>query len=449
MKSGRLGEITTAICRDDSWSLISCLRRSNASYPEDEILESICLYDAVNCAASLLRRKLNSDPALVLNRPMPGAGPFSPLHYAADFACPRVVELFLSHGARTDIRLHDPLHARGRNGLLPLEIALDVARDHLLERTVYSPGQSTFRLILSLCLPEMKSALKACKLLAWSSENVEKEAYYYAIEGKLTEFAILLMVAREKVLVPITFSYQDGDDWDGIMTLQQCLQKKLVSISDKWLKSPGTLGRKKTTWILKSNAVLRSAALVLEVVERAGNSLEDYLKFEQHGASKEQVERDVASRLVKAGFTLEARDFEVSIRNGMNSCDPASSHTKNQGTPSENRSQPSHPPFSWQQQRNFHPRNGIISGDGYWSSRSTYPLRRAHSLLSMKKSINRSHIPRSTSTCGCQYSTCLDVQANRQTKTMEQGFPQYLPSEKLACISTLMKRGIRSARFLL
>lgn len=123
-------------------------------------------------------------------------------------------------------------------------------------------------------------------MLAWSSKDVEKEAYYYAIEGKLTEFAILLMVAREKVLVPITFSYQDGDDWDGIMTLQQCLQKKLVSISDESLKSPGKLGRKKTTWILKSNAVLRSAALVVEVVERAGNSLEDYLKFEQHSVCR-------------------------------------------------------------------------------------------------------------------------------------------------------------------
>lgn len=125
--------------------------------------------------------------------------------------------------------------------------------------------------------------MKACKLLAWSSKNVEKEAYYYAIEGKLTEFAILLMVAREKVLVPITFSIQDGDDWDGIMTLQQCLQKKLVPISDDWLRSRGLLGTKKTTWIL---TVLRSAALVLEVVERAGNSLEDYLMFEQHSVCR-------------------------------------------------------------------------------------------------------------------------------------------------------------------
>ncbi|KAI8535125.1 hypothetical protein RHMOL_Rhmol10G0151000 [Rhododendron molle] len=132
-----------------------------------------------------------------------------------------------------------------------------------------------------------KSALKACNLVAWSSENVEKEAYYYAIEGKLTEFAILLMVARKEVLVPITFSIQDGDE---IMALQQSFQKKLVSISDEWLKSPGTLGRKKATWILKSNVVLRSAALVLEVVERAGNSLEDYLMFEQHSQGRRMVE---------------------------------------------------------------------------------------------------------------------------------------------------------------
>lgn len=41
--------------------------------------------------------------------------------------------------------------------------------------------------------------------------------------------------------------------------------------------------------------------------------------FPPSQASKEQVVRDVASRLEKAGFTLEARDFEVSVRNGLGS----------------------------------------------------------------------------------------------------------------------------------
>ncbi|KAI8557998.1 hypothetical protein RHMOL_Rhmol04G0054600 [Rhododendron molle] len=292
IESGRYGEITTAIRRDDAWGLISCLRRCSASYPEDEILESICLYDAVNCAASLLRGELNSDQALLdLNAPMPGAGPFFPLHYAADFACPRVRPLVGADSilSGTFYISVDSIPLSSRNGLFSFPATTDCPKE---------------------------SALKACKFLAWSSKNVEKEVSYYAIEGKLTEFAILLMVARKKVLVPITFSIQDGDDWDRFMMLRQCLREILESISDEWLKSPGTLGRKKATWILKSNVVLRSAALVLEVVERAGNSLEDYLMFEQHSASKEQVERDVASRLEKAGFTLEARDFEVSIRTG-------------------------------------------------------------------------------------------------------------------------------------
>ncbi|KAI8538965.1 hypothetical protein RHMOL_Rhmol09G0144000 [Rhododendron molle] len=82
-----------------------------------------------------------------------------------------------------------------------------VGADTILSGTIYlsvdsiplSSRNGLFSFPATIDYPK-KSALKACKLLAWSSENVEKEAYYYAIEGKLTEFAILLMVAREEVV---------------------------------------------------------------------------------------------------------------------------------------------------------------------------------------------------------------------------------------------------------
>lgn len=41
--------------------------------------------------------------------------------------------------------------------------------------------------------------MKAIKLLAWYSKNVEKIAYYYATEGMLAEFAVLLAVAHKKL----------------------------------------------------------------------------------------------------------------------------------------------------------------------------------------------------------------------------------------------------------
>ncbi|XP_058197891.1 uncharacterized protein LOC131313543 [Rhododendron vialii] len=84
-------------------------------------------------------------------------------------------------------------------GMLPLNIALDSARRRLCCHNMYSPGQPSFQLVVSLCLPLMKRALAACKLLAWSSKNVKKEAYNYATEGKLVELAI---VAQKKVFKP-------------------------------------------------------------------------------------------------------------------------------------------------------------------------------------------------------------------------------------------------------
>ncbi|KAG5555483.1 hypothetical protein RHGRI_006211 [Rhododendron griersonianum] len=191
-----------------------------------------------------------------------------PLHYAAKSLSAELVQLFLSHGARTDIKLHDTRGMRGHHGLLPLEIALDVASLMLQ----YYP-------------------LEVIKLLARSSENVGKIAYKYAMEGKFAEFAILLMVAREKVLVPITFSTQDGDGWDGSMTLHQCLENRRLG----WL---------------------RSIALLLQVFERAGNAIEECILVPQ---SKEEMEIDLALRLKEAGFRLKKGDFDFSIDDRMNS----------------------------------------------------------------------------------------------------------------------------------
>ncbi|KAH7844886.1 hypothetical protein Vadar_032670 [Vaccinium darrowii] len=454
--------IASAIENDDKGSLVSLIRspsfRWNNKYDcVDEILESICKADAVNCANSLLEGELG--PVVDVNMPMLGSGgEVFPLHYAATYACPGVVKSILSRGARTDIRLYDPLGNR-HDGLLPLEIALDVARDFLSGQIVYSPGQSLFRLIASLCHPRMKRFLTACKLLAWSSKNVAKEAYSYVSKGKLTEFAVLLMVAREKVLLPITFSRQDGDSWNGSMTIHQLLKYEYWSLFDEGFK-PGSHAKRKLTWVYWKKMSVWSTALVLEVFVRAGNAIEEYIQLEHHSeiayldrlvfppshAQKVQVEKDVALRLVEAGFTVEAGEINFSFENWMNSCDPVSTLMKYQENASESWSQFSHPHFSWLQQRNLQPRNGVTPCDGYWSSQSTYPLQKTHSLFSMKKSIDRNHTPKST--FSSHYSTSLDVQANKQTKPMEQGFSKCLPREKLASISMLIKRRIRSARLL-
>lgn len=98
-------------------------------YKEHRIWEEICRQNAVNCATAFLEGKWELGSPMGVNSPF---GCFEevafPLHYAAKSLSAELVQLFLSHGARTDIKLHDTRGMRGHHGLLPLEIALDVAR---------------------------------------------------------------------------------------------------------------------------------------------------------------------------------------------------------------------------------------------------------------------------------------------------------------------------------
>ncbi|KAF7148201.1 hypothetical protein RHSIM_Rhsim03G0008000 [Rhododendron simsii] len=422
--------IGVAIALDDKETLFSVINNpdlfSVSSYnSEHKIWEEICTYDAVNCAAAFLEGEWELGLPMGVISPVAGSGEAFPLHYAAKRLPPRVVELLLSHGARTDIKLYDPLNRRGHDGLLPLEIALDVARECLPRRIVFSSEPSIFQLIASLGLPGMKGRLKTIKLLALSTENVGKIAYDYAMEGKLAEFAVLLTVAREKVLVPITFSRHDGDGWDGSMTLHQGLEDEMGSLFHEECRLTGSFANKELTWIKRKKILLRSIALLLEVYERAGNAIEECIQLERH--SKE-VEKDVALRLVEAGFRLKKGDSDFSIDDRMNSGDSMRSPIQCllTGVPSLSPHLPLLP--EW----NFKTRRAINPGTGYGFTPPTYPSKRTHSYVS--KSIFGSH-----------YSTSLDVQVKNQTKTMEQGLHKYLSWEKLAYISMLIKKGIRSA----
>ncbi|KAI8532463.1 hypothetical protein RHMOL_Rhmol11G0216200 [Rhododendron molle] len=296
------------------------------------MLEQICDHDAVNCATSLLEGEILGQ--VNVNTPLPGFGKVLLLHYAAKYACPEVIQLFLSRGAQTDIKFYDPLNLWGVNGLLPLEIALDVPRYYLSMEIDLLPEPSTFQLIASLCLPYMGYPLKAVELLASSSENVEKTAYYYAKGGNLVELAVLLTVARKKALAPIAFSIQDGDDWHERMTLHQWLKKEFQSLhieyQDDWNEKPfASFAKIRLTCLERKKRLLKSIALLLEVFGKAGNAIEEYIKLERHS---DDVKKDVALRLVEAGFRLKDEDFDFNIDDWLNPDDSIWSLIEYQGT---------------------------------------------------------------------------------------------------------------------
>ncbi|KAH7859561.1 hypothetical protein Vadar_002600 [Vaccinium darrowii] len=229
-------------------------------YCRATVLRYMCIHSAVKCATALLDGKLGIK--VDINRDML-------LHQAAFFMSPQLVKLFLHYGAQTDVRFMSkkPWDSMRRlNGMLPLNIALDAARG-----MVYSDLQkSVFTGIVSLCRPSLESALAANKLLVESYNNIEEFALYYAMEGKLIELAVLLIVAREKVLI-------------GKMMIPQFVRNQILSLVGEQVKLAGECKHREVTEIQQKMIGMNSMALLLEVFERAGHTIGEYLQSQQRG----------------------------------------------------------------------------------------------------------------------------------------------------------------------
>jgi len=124
--------------------------------------------------------------------------------------------------------------------------------------------------IVSLCQPYLKSALAANKLLVESYNNIGEFALYYAMEGKLVELAVLLIVAREKVL-------------NGRMMIPQFVRNQILSLIGEQVKLAGECTHSEVTEIQQKMIGLNSTALLLEVFERAGHTSGEYLQSQQPG----------------------------------------------------------------------------------------------------------------------------------------------------------------------
>ncbi|XP_058185884.1 uncharacterized protein LOC131303106 isoform X1 [Rhododendron vialii] len=274
----------------------------------------------------------------------------------------------------------------------------------------------------------MKRALAACKLLAWSSENVEKEACYYCMEGKLVELAVLLIVARKKVFVPITFDRNDGAGIYGV-TILQCVKNQILSLVDEEMKLTAEFQHGKVIQIQDKIKVLRSTALLLEVFESAGDTIEEYLESQQPvDVPREQVEKDVALRLAEKGFILKDGDFDFSNRDCVNLSKSVGTPAKYLNHPSDKLSRFSAP--RWLQQMHAHfaprkevPRNGLQSSI---PSLAIPPL-----LKTVRKSMRTDQVSKFTSYS--RYCTSVDIQ--KQSKPISW--------EILAKFALSVKRGIR------
>lgn len=118
--------------------------------------------------------------------------------------------------------------------------------------------------------------MASTKLIAGSSKDVEEEAYYCAMEGKLIDLAVLLIVAREKVLVPLTFPSEDGAGSTRRMTIRQCVKDQIVTLIFEEIKLRREFKPEEFTQVQRNIMVMRAIGLLLEVFEKAGSTIDEY-----------------------------------------------------------------------------------------------------------------------------------------------------------------------------
>ncbi|CAM8959146.1 unnamed protein product [Rhodiola kirilowii] len=218
------------------------------------LLRLCCLFDSVKCAAALLNGELMG--AMPLVNEMDDTG-LSPLHTAATAHAVKCIELLLSKKARTDIKSKD-----GRSQV-PLELSLSNRRMDV----VWKVGDPIEDLLV--CLNQKNMA--AVRLLAEKTKEIGEVAYSIAINGQAVSLASLLMVASEKVLLPVAGVGNSGDlgskenitIYDCIMNEALALGKEEYSCLLTWSTHPSKTFRCTSDTVSSAESVSMRRKLLL------------------------------------------------------------------------------------------------------------------------------------------------------------------------------------------
>lgn len=105
-------ELKIILEKDDVKRFMSLIKCNMDSFSSAELLRDVCVFGSIKCAAALFTAEF---PLTVdLDIPCPETGLY-PLHSAALSLLPSVTELFLYHGAGTNV----PFEPLQRSNLLP------------------------------------------------------------------------------------------------------------------------------------------------------------------------------------------------------------------------------------------------------------------------------------------------------------------------------------------
>ncbi|KAG6737896.1 hypothetical protein POTOM_059427 [Populus tomentosa] len=208
---------------------------------------------------------------------------FAPLHLAVWRSCLPLVELFLKHNAPTDFR--SPFDIFNQYQMLPLNYSLHLL-SYLIHFKILTPEQSIYKMLMVLCLPQLRSKLEIVRLLARETNELGEEIFCYAQHGRLVELAVLLLVAREKVtsvsLVKKSSLSQNDHDCsclDHCVTLREFIIFELGRLSALQVKLEICCEDDKLSSSCKEKQnLMMSALLLLEIFERAGKTIKSYLQ---------------------------------------------------------------------------------------------------------------------------------------------------------------------------
>ncbi|KAF8700411.1 hypothetical protein HU200_034348 [Digitaria exilis] len=157
-------------------------------------------YNALRCAKVILEGEAPELYGMHANPNCINSHGYFPLHEAAERFSVDMIKLLLCHGASANVRTvgNDVIE-----DLLPLHVAVENTCMHKYLEDNLSPSQNhldyIYKLIHLLCLPEMKIFLDTTRLLAEKTNNLLEELWNYIENGKLIQFAVLLLAAQEQI----------------------------------------------------------------------------------------------------------------------------------------------------------------------------------------------------------------------------------------------------------
>ncbi|KAK9047061.1 hypothetical protein V6N11_052922 [Hibiscus sabdariffa] len=179
---------------------------------------------------------------------------------------------------------------------LPLKVALENLC-HYPYLKDWTPKKSTFKLVCILCLLQLKKSLESIRLVACKTEEIEANGCDLVRQGKLIELAVLLMVAPEKLI--LTTSEGSSDLCSNV--IRRCIMSDLQASLDAEVRLMGRSNSCTLVEKCKDEREMKLSALkVLEVFERADNSINQYLQSDAYNDCTRSI-LEISMQVVQHG----------------------------------------------------------------------------------------------------------------------------------------------------